>query len=341
MEFDFNEWSNKAKLTQTTVEILKAEDLTTAEVLETLSEADILSLKLTLGQRNLLKKEVEKLKRRNAKASSDNTDSGEAMDLGDESEQSSTPDLPSSAHGKNETSKRQKRSSTEKSVLILNDEWGTSKGGISTVHRQVAQQAQDAGFDVHVTTLEEPSGEDLSDAEAKGIKIIKAKKKGSKKPDLSCITITHKTYFPGLEEENFKVIIGHIPITSEGADDIKKDRLKGCRVFQFAHTIPEDTDVFKDGSNPMITQEKEDKIIELAKRADVVFSVGPRIYNHYDGKFRRLSNVVHRQYIPYPDKGFFDLQIKLPNQTTRCESLLSVASMELHILKDMISLLRP
>ncbi|XP_070575853.1 uncharacterized protein [Ptychodera flava] len=88
---------------QTTVEILKAEDLTTAEVLETLSEADILSLKLTLGQRNLLKKEVEKLKRRNAKASSDNTDSGEAMDLGDESEQSSTPDLPSSAHGENET----------------------------------------------------------------------------------------------------------------------------------------------------------------------------------------------------------------------------------------------
>ncbi|XP_070576104.1 phosphatidylinositol N-acetylglucosaminyltransferase subunit A-like [Ptychodera flava] len=52
--------------------------------------------------------------------------------------------------------------------------------------------------------------------------------------------------------------------------------------------------------------------MQFAKRADVVFSVGPRIYKHYDGKFRRLKNVVHKQYIPYPDDGFFDLEITPP-----------------------------
>ncbi|XP_070541313.1 uncharacterized protein [Ptychodera flava] len=119
MAFDFNKWSKEAKLTPATVQKLETEDLTTAEALETLSEEDITSLGLTIGQRNLLKNEVEKLKRRNVKASSDNTDSGEAMDQGDESEQSSTPDLPS-AHGENGTSKQEKRtsSSTEKAVLI-------------------------------------------------------------------------------------------------------------------------------------------------------------------------------------------------------------------------------
>ncbi|XP_070550335.1 uncharacterized protein [Ptychodera flava] len=45
------------------------------------------------------------------------------------------------------------------SVLILNDEWGTSKGGISTVHRQIARLAKDAGFNVYVTTLYKPSDE--------------------------------------------------------------------------------------------------------------------------------------------------------------------------------------
>ncbi|XP_070541305.1 uncharacterized protein [Ptychodera flava] len=106
----------EAKLTQATVEKLETEDLTTAEALETLSEEDITSLGLTIGQRNLLKKEVEKLKRR--KASSDNTDSVEAMDEGDESEPSSTPDMPTSTHGENETSKRQKQVQPRKESLF-------------------------------------------------------------------------------------------------------------------------------------------------------------------------------------------------------------------------------
>ncbi|XP_070544076.1 uncharacterized protein [Ptychodera flava] len=200
---------------------------------------------------------------------------------------------------------------TRKSVLILNDEWGTSKGGISTVHRQIAMQARDVGCDVHVTTLQKPSDEDLSDEDSKGINIIPAVKKGKRPLDLECINAAHATYFPDLEERNPDVIIGHIPVTSEGALDIRKDRFRGKRVFQFAHTIPEDTEVFKEGTNPRKIQDKEKSIIETAKRSDVFFSVGPRIYNHYGGKFRG-KNVKHRKYIPYPDRGFFELEITPP-----------------------------
>ncbi|XP_070550663.1 uncharacterized protein [Ptychodera flava] len=51
--------------------------------------------------------------------------------------------------------------------------------------------------------------------------------------------------------------------------------------------------------------------MEVAKQSDVFFSVGPRIFNRYDGKFRG-KNVVHMQYIPYADEGFFDLAITPP-----------------------------
>ncbi|XP_070546360.1 uncharacterized protein [Ptychodera flava] len=219
-------------------------------------------------------------------------------------------------------------SSTEKSILILNDEWGTSKGGIYTVHRQIAQQAKDAGFDVHVTTLEELSKEDKSDADEKGIKIIKAITKGSTKPDRSSINVTHRTYFPDLEKQkNFVVIIGHIPVTSEGATDIKDDRLKRCKVIQFTHIIAEDTNDLKEGSNSMKNTEEERKIIQLVKRSNAVFSVGPRVYNHYDGKFHGLQNIVHRQYIPYPDRCFFDLQIK-PPEPHHIKRILTVGRLE-------------
>ncbi|XP_070540941.1 uncharacterized protein [Ptychodera flava] len=318
--FDFIEWSKEAELLDKTIEKLTEEDLTTVNALKTLTNEDTSSLGLTMGQRNLLKKAVENLQKQDSRTPtiSDNTDGGKSRDDAAMSEldslsTSGDENQARMIHDDVDSSKRPKTISTRKSVLILNDEWGTSKGGISTVHRQIAKQAKDAGFDVYVTSLDELSKEDRLDAEKKEINVIQAVPKGSEKPELSFINITHKTYFPDLETlENLDVIIGHIPVTADGALDIGKHRLKGKRVFQFAHVIPEDTDVFKEGANPKKTQNKEKRIMELAEQSDAFFSVGPRIYNNYDGKFHCLKNWVHKQYIPYPDDGFFDLEITPP-----------------------------
>ncbi|XP_077988955.1 uncharacterized protein LOC144443364 [Glandiceps talaboti] len=207
---------------------------------------------------------------------------------------------------------------TKKSVLLVNDEWGTSKGGISTVHRQLAQQAKDAGFDVYVTALE-LNEEDAKDANEKGINVITARKKGYTPPDLTWINTTHRTYFPKLEEEipNLSVIVGYIPITSEGALDIRKECFagKGVKVFLFNHVIPEDIEEWKSGSTPKTTEEKENRILEQVKEADAVFSVGPRMFNHFDNNFRVfVDRVIHKLYIPYPDKQFFDISINPPNK---------------------------
>ncbi|XP_070541325.1 uncharacterized protein [Ptychodera flava] len=318
--FDFIEWSKEAELLDKTIEKLTEEDLTTVNALKTLTNEDISSLGLTMGQRNLLKKAVENLQKQDARTPTifDKSDGGKsrhdaAMSELDSLSTSGDENQARMIHDDVDSSKRPKTISTRKSVLILNDEWGTSKGGISTVHRQIAKQAKDAGFYVYVTSLDELSKEDRLDAEKKEINVIQAVPKGSEKPELSFINITHKTYFPDLETlENLDVIIGHISVTADGALDIGKDRLKGKRVFQFAHIIPEDTDVFKEGAHPRKTQDKEKRIMELAEQSDAFFSVGPRIYNNYDGKFHCLKNWVHKQYIPYPDDGFFDLEITPP-----------------------------
>ncbi|XP_077988953.1 uncharacterized protein LOC144443363 [Glandiceps talaboti] len=237
----------------------------------------------------------------------------------------------SDATGIDDTDSARFKNGTKKSVLLVNDEWGTSKGGISTVHRQLAEQAKDAGFDVYVTALE-LNEEDAKDANEKGINVITARKKGYTPPDLTWINTTHRTYFPKLEEEipNLSVIVGHIPITSEGALDIRKERFagKGVKVFLFNHVIPEDIEEWKSGSTPETTDEKENRILEQVKEADAVFSVGPRMFNHFDNNFRALPEVVHFLYIPLPDKPFFDISIKPPSENNPVIKVLALGRVD-------------
>ncbi|XP_070537502.1 uncharacterized protein [Ptychodera flava] len=118
-----------------------------------------------------------------------------------------------------------------RSVLILNDEWGTSKGGLSTMNRQIALEAKNAGFEVYVTVLD-ASEDDIDDAYEKGIKLVKAKIVDSREPNMDWLTIYHPVQFPDLEKiPNLDIIIGHVPLTSEAAISIHKQRLPGTKVY--------------------------------------------------------------------------------------------------------------
>ncbi|XP_070534594.1 uncharacterized protein [Ptychodera flava] len=168
------------------------------------------------------------------------------------------------------------------SVLLLNDEWGTSKGGISTVNRQVAQQAKLAGFRVYATALT-AGGEDEDDAKEKGVELIKADAAGSESaPDKKWLNLYHSRHFPSIKEiPNLKAIIGHVPITSPAAIDIKENCFSGSnvKVFLFNHVLPQYTEKHKESWDISLTEIKTDEIVEQAGKVDGIFQLAQEYSN--------------------------------------------------------------
>ncbi|XP_070531851.1 uncharacterized protein [Ptychodera flava] len=205
----------------------------------------------------------------------------------------------------------------KKDVLFLSDEWGTSKGGISSVNRQLALQAKNAGYAVYVTVLDRPSEEDQEDAEENGIKLIIADTIPSLdlKVNLKMLNEAHQRYFPSLEKDitNLNVIVGHVPITSKGALEIKQKRFPKVKLYLFTHVIPQDTDFHRGRSYKLGDIEtKVDTIIQQAEQADLIFSVGPKVYKKFKNEFRgsKVNENKHKEFIPIPDRSFFDLNLK-------------------------------
>ncbi|XP_077995459.1 uncharacterized protein LOC144448948 [Glandiceps talaboti] len=196
-----------------------------------------------------------------------------------------------------------------KSILIINDEWGTSKGGISALHREIAIQAKDAGYNVFVTALG-ATEEDMKDATQNGITILIADILENVPPNLDALNLYHSIlHFPCLElESSFDVIIGHVPITSVGALSIQKNRFPSAEVFLFIHVIPQDTDFHRSSYNIGTIEDKVDRITDRASVANSVFSVGPKIFRNFQMEFHGMD-VNHKQYIPRPSQVFFEMDV--------------------------------
>ena len=152
-------------------------------------------------------------------------------------------------------------------VTILASEWGSSKGGLSTINRELAIQF--AKFpEAEITFfLPQCSEEDKKLALQHKVTIIEATRR------------------PGLEElewllfppENLQidVIVGHGVKLGKQAQIIKES--KKCKWVQVVHTDPEEEGMFKTYSNPISKgQEKHKTEVELCEMADLVVGVGPK-----------------------------------------------------------------
>ncbi|XP_035661711.1 uncharacterized protein LOC118405962 [Branchiostoma floridae] len=196
---------------------------------------------------------------------------------------------------------------SRQSVLIINDEYGTSRGGVSTVNREVAQIMAAVGSEVHVTALEATEA-DRKDAEADGVKLIlpTCSEEDTRKPCLDWLTFDHRTRYPTLPEK-VGWILGHADITSRAAAAIKEQRFPQANFGLVIHVLPEDTEHYKEEEKAMGIGKKEDSILQDAAKADVVFSVGHRIYDHLTNSFRAIpedKRPTHLLYLPEPSKLF-------------------------------------
>ena len=153
-------------------------------------------------------------------------------------------------------------------VTILASEWGSSKGGLSTINRGLAIQLAKCP-EVEVTFfLPQCSQEDKKVALQNNVKIVEAE-------PLPGFEQLEWLSFPP-DHLQIDIIVGHGVKLGKQAQIIKKS--KKCKWLQVVHTDPEELGMFKNYSNPISKGEEKHKTeVELCKMADHVVGVGPKL----------------------------------------------------------------
>ncbi|XP_035670262.1 uncharacterized protein LOC118411878 [Branchiostoma floridae] len=205
--------------------------------------------------------------------------------------------------------RRKEESSTARvSVLLVSDEYCTSKGGISTINLSAARVLSAAGAKVYATVLE-ASHQDEKDAERDGVRLLKPRLDvdSSTKPSLEWLTVYHKHHFPHIPSD-ISCIVGHVDVTSRAARKIKEERFPHAKLAMFGHVAPEETEHYKSDEKALGVGRKEASIQDDIGKADVVFSVGPLIHRHYD-RFLQQRGVDHYIFLPEPSKVFSEANV--------------------------------
>ena len=161
----------------------------------------------------------------------------------------------------------QERDKTIK-VTILGSEWGSSKGGLSTINRELAiQLAKSPGVKISFF-LPKCSQENRAVALSHDISIVEAERKpGFEELDWLCFTPQHL---------QIDVVVGHGAKLGRQAQIIRSNHK--CKWVQVVHTDPEELGMFKCYDNPISKgQQKHHVEVELCQMADLVVGVGPKL----------------------------------------------------------------
>ncbi|XP_044178924.1 NLR family CARD domain-containing protein 3-like [Acropora millepora] len=154
-------------------------------------------------------------------------------------------------------------------VTILASEWGSSKGGLSTISRELAIQL--AKFPNVEVTVFLPKCFDGNKAEAlsHGISIVEAERLVGYHEELDWLS------FPP-ENLQIDVVVGHGVKLGRQAQVIRKSHK--CKWVQVVHTDPEKLGMYKYYENPISkAEQKHSAEVELCQMSDLVVAVGPKL----------------------------------------------------------------
>eukprot|EP00058_Branchiostoma_floridae_P020573 XP_002606063.1 hypothetical protein BRAFLDRAFT_92082 [Branchiostoma floridae] len=195
-------------------------------------------------------------------------------------------------------------------VLLLSEVYGKLKGGISTIYRRLATLLREREPDIRVSSaVLEATEDDKDEAKRDGVELLLPKvDPGDERtePSLHWLTFDHRVKYPDLPS-NTRTIVGHTDGTSRGICRIKQDRCPEATVVLFIDDIPEDTEQYKGDEEAMGIGKKEDSILKDAEQADVVFSIGDRIFGHFKSQFRAIpakKRPRHIRFLPRPSSIF-------------------------------------
>ena len=178
-------------------------------------------------------------------------------------------------------------------AVFLASEWKSSKGGLSTLNRELAINVAECS-DVKVTFfVPHCNDEEKKAACDHKIDLVEAKE----------ITGLEEIYWLSFLPEHLTidVVIGHGRKLGPQAVAIKRSRK--CKWIQVVHTAPEEIAMHKTYCNPISRGEKKNEIeVELCKQADFVVTVGPKLYDIFR---RQLCSCKSNEAILHFTPGIF------------------------------------
>ena len=163
-------------------------------------------------------------------------------------------------------------------VTLLSSEWRSTKGGLSTINRELAiQLAKHPSVEVSVY-LPKCSEEDKQVAASHNVHLIEAEEMaGYDNPVdwLSSLPDGHVV----------DCVIGHGAILGRQVQVIK--RQCKCKWIQVVHTAPEELGMFKSYTDAISRGEKKHQAeVKLCEKADQVVAVGPKLAEAFSGYLR-------------------------------------------------------
>ena len=162
-------------------------------------------------------------------------------------------------------------------VTLVGDEWGSSKGGLSTLNRELAKNlARQPGVEV---TILLPHYSEREKQEANDCRVSLA----TPEPMSGFDSIRGLSFTR--EDHDIDVVVGHGQKLGAPAQAIAKQRR--CKRVHIVHTASEELAMFKEGETAIPEgEEKQRTEIDLCKEADLVVAVGPKLKEAVSAKLR-------------------------------------------------------
>ena len=150
----------------------------------------------------------------------------------------------------------------------MGDEWGSSKGGLSTLNRELAKHlARQPDVEVTVLLLRYDEKE-KREAHEFNVHLATPEVKATS----DCIM---KLCFPS-DDLNIDVVIGHGQKLGVPAQVLAKQRK--CIRVHIVHTASEELAMFKEGKTALPKgEEKHQAELELCREAEIVAAIGPKL----------------------------------------------------------------
>ena len=163
-------------------------------------------------------------------------------------------------------------------VALLANEWGSSKGGLSTINRIIAiHLAKHANVEVSILVPEFECGEeDKRTARGLNIAIKEVQRLPAFSDPLDWLSFPPKDLY-------IQVVVGHGAKLGRQAQIIRKSH--GCKWMQVVHTEPEELAMHKNYANAIAKGEGKNRAeVELCQIADLVVAVGPKLKEAFASK---------------------------------------------------------
>ena len=159
-------------------------------------------------------------------------------------------------------------------VTLLSIEWGSTKGGLSTINRELAIQL--AKYDNVEVSMYLPAfkDKDKSAADKCRVHLLKAEEKPGYDDPIDWLASIPKGH-------QMDVVIGHGIHLGKQISHIKVSHPE-CKWIQVVHTDPEELAMFKNYNDPTVDpiakgEKKYEAEVKLCQEADQVVAVGPKL----------------------------------------------------------------